>query len=75
MRKEKTMRGKTDIMFGSGHERVNTNKMAELVGCAPSTLREWRAGRFPPALRIFARICKTRRLTPDQVAELVKSFE
>ena len=25
------MRGKTDIMFGSGHERVNTNKMADMV--------------------------------------------
>ena len=73
------MRGKTDVMFGHKGScedpLVSTNMMAKQVGCAPSTLREWRAGNFPPALRVFARICKTRRLSPDQVAELVKSFE
>ena len=69
------MRAPTDTLFGTGFERVNTNQMAKLVGCAPSTLREWRAGKFPPALRTFARICKFRGLRPDQVADLVKQFE
>ena len=69
------MRAITDIMFGSGFERVNTNKMAELVGCAPSTLREWRMGNFPAALKIFARICRIRRLTPEQIAAIVRQFE
>ena len=73
------MREKTDIMFGhkgsASDPLVNTNMMAELVGCAPSTLREWRAGKFPPALRTFARICKFRGLKPEQIADLVKQFE
>jgi len=63
------------IMFGEGCERVNTNKMAKLVGCAPSTLREWRMGNYPAALRIFARICRIRRLTDEQIAAAIRSFE
>lgn len=73
------MRGKTDVMFGHKDScedpLVSTNMMAKQVGCAPSTLREWRAGNFPPALTTFARICKFRGLEPDQVADLVKQFE
>ena len=69
------MRAPTDTLFGSGFERVNTNKLAELVGCAPSTLREWRMGNFPAALKIFARICRIRRLTPEQIAAIVRQFE
>ena len=65
----------TRLLFGSGCERVNTNKMAELVGCAPSTLRMWRMGKFPPALRIFARICRIRRLTDEQIVAAIRSFE
>ena len=63
------------ILFGEGCERVNTNKMAKLVGCAPSTLREWRMGNYPAALRIFARICRIRRLTDEQIAAAIRSFE
>lgn len=69
------MRAPTDTLFGTGFERVNTNQMAKLVGCAPSTLREWRAGRFPAALRIFARICRIRRLTPEQIVAIVRALE
>lgn len=65
----------TNLLFGSSFERVNTNKMSELVGCAPSTLREWRMGRFPAALRIFARICRIRRLTDAQIAAIVRALE
>ena len=65
----------TNLLFGSGCERVNTNKMAELVGCAPSTLREWRMGNFPTALKIFARICRIRRLTDEQIVAIVRQFE
>ena len=32
----------TRLLFGSGCERVNTNKMAELVGCAGHTETELR---------------------------------
>ena len=64
----------TYLLFGSGFEQVNTNKMAQLVGCAPSTLREWRAGNYPSALRIFARICKIRRLTDDQIVALIREL-
>lgn len=62
------------LLFGDGIDRVNTNKLAELVGCAPSTLREWRAGNYPSALRIFARICKIRRLTDDQIVALIREL-
>lgn len=62
----------SNLLFGSGFERVNTNKLAELVGCAPSTLREWRMGRYPAALKIFARICKIRRLTDEQIVAIVR---
>ena len=48
--------------------------MAKLVGCAPPTLREWRAGNLPSALRIFARICKIRRLTDDQIVAVVRAL-
>lgn len=65
----------TRLLFGSELERISTNKLAELVGCAPSTLREWRAGKFPMSLRVFARICRIRRLTPDQIAAIVKRLE
>lgn len=65
----------SNLLFGSGFERVSTNKLAELVGCAPSTLREWRAGRFPAALRIFARICRIRRLTDEQIVAIVRALE
>lgn len=65
----------TNLLFGSGCERVNTNKMAKLVGCAPSTLRMWRMGKFPPALRIFARICRIRRLTDAQIVAIVRALE
>lgn len=66
---------KTRLLFGGDLDRISTNKLAELVGCAPSTLREWRLGHFPTALRIFARICRIRRLTPEQIAALVRSLE
>ena len=73
------MKGKTDVMFGHKgsceNPLVNTNMMAKQVGCAPSTLREWRAGKFPTSLKIFANICKFRGLKPEQVADLVKQFE
>ena len=65
----------TRLLFGSELERISTNKLAELVGCAPSTLREWRSGKFPMSLRVFARICRIRRLTPDQIAAVVKHLE
>ena len=65
----------TKLLFGGDLDRVSTNKLAELVGCAPSTLREWRAGKFPMSLRVFARICRIRRLTPDQIAAIVKRLE
>ncbi len=65
----------TRLLFGSGCEKVNTNKMADLVGCAPSTLRMWRMGKFPPALRIFARICRIRRLTDAQIVAIVRALE
>lgn len=64
----------TKLLFGVGFERVNTNKMATLVGCAPSTLRMWRAGKLPPALRVFARICKVRRLTDEQIVAIVRAL-
>ena len=63
------------ILFGDGCERVNTNKMAKLVGFAPSTLREWRMGNYPAALRIFARICRIRRLTDAQIVAIVRDLE
>ena len=69
------MRAPTDTLFGTGFERVNTNQMAKLVGCAPSTLREWRAGKFPTALRVFARICRIRGLTPEQIVAIVRALE
>ena len=65
----------TKLLFGGDLDRVSTNKLAELVGGAPSTLREWRAGKFPMSLRVFARICRIRRLTPDQIAAIVKRLE
>ena len=68
------MRVISRVLFGDGIERVNTNKMAKLIGCAPSTLREWRAGNLPAALRIFARICKIRRLTDDQIVAVVRAL-
>ena len=69
------MKAPTDTLFGTGFERVNTNQMAKLVGCAPSTLREWRAGNYPSALRTLARICRIRRLTDEQIATIVRSLE
>lgn len=65
------MRAPTYILFGDGYERVNTNKMAKLVGCAPSTLREWRMGNYPAALRI----CRIRRLTDAQIVAIVRALE
>lgn len=63
------------LLFGDGViDRVNTNQLAELVGCAPSTLREWRSGKFPASLRIFARICRIRRLTDAQIVALVRAL-
>lgn len=62
------------VPFGADCERVNTNKRAELVGCAPSTLREWRAGNYPSALRSCARICRIRRLTDDQIVALIREL-
>ena len=64
----------TWLLFGDGCEKVNTNRLAQLVGCAPSTLREWRAGNYPSALRIFARICRIRRLTDDQIVALIREL-
>ena len=65
----------TRLLFGADCERINTNKLAKLVGCAPSTLREWRAGNLPSSLRIFARICRIRRLTDAQIAAIVRALE
>lgn len=64
----------TRLLFGADCERINTNKLAKLVGCAPSTLREWRAGNLPSSLRIFARICRIRRLTDDQIVAVVRAL-
>ena len=79
MRKEESMVGKTDIMFGhkgsASNPLVNLTRMAEQTGASPATIKQWNQGDFPKSLTTFARICKFRGLKPDQIVDLVKAFE
>lgn len=68
------MRAAKEILFGSGCQTVNCEKMAEAVGVAPTTLRRWRKGEFPPALIQFARICKVRQLTDEEIGKVVRQL-
>lgn len=68
------MNSPSNILFGSGCQSVNINKMAPAVGAGASTLKDWKAGKFPEAFRILARICRIRNMTDAEIGALVRSF-
>ena len=68
------MRPPEKMLFGEGCQTVNCSEMAKAVGCGSQTLRDWKQGRFPPQLRVFARICNIRGLTNEQIGEIVRKF-
>lgn len=68
------MQAKEEILFGSGCQTVNIERMAKAVGASPTTLRRWKAGEFPPALKQFAAICRIRRLSDEEIGRIVRSF-
>ena len=63
------MRGKTDIMFGSGHERVNTNKMAELVGTSA-----WYLQTFNPAKTLDPAYNNVSSYSKTELSDIISSL-
>ena len=63
------------VLFGEGCQKVNLSEMAKAVGSNNETLRKWRAGEFPKALTVFARICDIRGLEPQQIGEIIQTFK
>ena len=62
------------ILFGEGCQTVNCRAMAETVGSAPETLRQWKKGQWPKVFRYFAIICRIRGLTDEQIGQVVRKF-
>lgn len=53
---------------------VNLTKLAPAVGSSPSTLCKWRKNGFPEPVKIFARICRERGLTREQIGAIVENM-
>ena len=53
------------------HVEINLKDLAPAVGASPSALCRWRKYGFPDNIKVFARICKERKLTPEQIGNLV----
>lgn len=60
------------MLFGEGCQTVNLEKMASAVGSSPATLSRWHRGEYPASLRVFANICKIRRLTDEQIGQVIR---
>ena len=52
---------------------VNLTRLAPAVGCSPAALCRWRKTGFPESVRVFARICRARGLTDEQIGQIVRS--
>ena len=63
------------LLFGEGCQKVNLSEMAKAVGTNGETLRQWRGGKFPKALTVFARICDIRGLEAQQIGEIIQTFK
>ena len=67
-----------EIMFGTADspKRVRCNEdLAARVGCAPSTLRKWRAGDFPETFRMLSRFCRITKMSNEDILETIRNFE
>ena len=64
------------ILLGSDSKclDVNLTKLAPAVGSSPATLCKWRKNGFPEQVKIFARICRERGLTREQIGAIVESM-
>lgn len=65
------------ILLGSTREEekkaveVNLKKLAPAVGCSSAALCRWRKYGFPDNVKVFARLCRERGLTAEQIGNLV----
>lgn len=57
------------------HVEVNLKELAPAVGCSSAALCRWRKYGFPDNIKVFARLCKARKLTPEQIGNLVISIK
>lgn len=53
---------------------VNLTTLAPVVGSSPSTLCKWRKNGFPEPVKIFARLCRERGLTREQIGAIVENM-
>lgn len=68
------MKSPEEVLFGSGCQTVNLSRMAPAVGCGATTLKDWKAGRFPESFRVLANICMIRDLSDAEIGALIRSF-
>ena len=66
-----------EILLGTGDSclDVNLTKLAPAVGSSPSTLCKWRKNGFPEPVKIFARICRERGMTREQIGAIVEGLK
>lgn len=64
-----------EMLFGSGCQAVNCEKLAPIIRAAPTTLRRWRDGNFPEAFYQLAAICRIRELKDEDIGKLVRQFK
>lgn len=64
------------ILLGSADRRmdINLQKLAPAVGSTPSTLCKWRKNGFPEPVKIFARLCRERGMTREQIGKMVEEM-
>lgn len=66
-----------EVLLGAGDGccDVNLTKLAPAVGSSPSTLCKWRKNGFPESVKIFARICRERGMTREQIGAIVEGLK
>ena len=77
VRKENQM-GRTaeSILLGSeDFKEINLTKLAPVLGTSTATLCRWRKYGLPENVKVFARACRARNMTAEQIGQMVLTIK
>lgn len=61
-------------LFGTPQQPLCLSHAAPCVGTTEGTLRRWKSGSYPYVLTVFARLCRLRGLTDEQIGQIVRQL-